>query len=325
MPNGGARTTVSATIPRVAGQPAVPGPEAPASQAVERAEAGRSLWYYAWLRLRRNKSAMLGLSLVILIVAAAILAPWITRYDPLEQLIWTEGISAKLAPPSANHWFGTDLYGRDVFTRIIYGTRVSLRLAVAATAISVAIGMTLGALAGYYGGFVDDVVSWLTNVIFAFPFLLFVITIVAYLPPSDTLVFTVIGIISWIQIGRIVRGQVMAIKETEFVQAAIASGAGDMRIISKHIIPNVIAPVIVSATLNMGSIVMLEAGLTFLGFGTQPPTPSWGYEISRGQQYLLSGQWWWSIFPGIAICLTVLGFNLLGDGLRDALDPRLKR
>lgn len=287
--------------------------------------AGRSLWYYAWLRLRRNKSAMFGLSLVLLVVLCAVFAPRIAPYDPIEQLMWTEGPAAQLAPPSSKHWFGTDLYGRDVFSRVIYGTRISLRLAVAATIISVAIGTTLGALAGYYGGFVDDVVSWLINVIFAFPFLLFVITIVAYLPPSDTLVYTVIGLISWIQIGRIVRGQVMAIKETEFVQAAIASGASDARVIFRHILPNVIAPVIVSATLGMGGIVMLEAGLTFLGFGTQPPTPSWGYEISRGQEYLLAGKWWWSIFPGIAICLTVLGFNLFGDGLRDALDPRLKQ
>lgn len=290
-----------------------------------REEAGRSLWYYAWLRLRRNKSAMFGLSLVLLVVFCAIFAPWIAPYDPIEQLMWTEGPPAQLSPPSLKHWFGTDLYGRDVFSRVVYGTRISLRLAVAATVISAVIGTTLGALAGYYGGLVDDIVSWLINVIFAFPFLLFVITVVAYLPPSDTLVYTVIGAISWIQIGRIVRGQVMAIKETEFVQAAIASGASDTRVIFRHILPNVVAPVIVSATLGMGGIVMLEAGLTFLGFGTQPPTPSWGYEISRGQEYLLAGKWWWSVFPGIAICLTVLGFNLFGDGLRDALDPRLKQ
>ncbi len=291
----------------------------------DREEVGRSLWYYAWLRLKRNKSAMLGLALVSLIVFSAVFAPFITRYDPIEQLIWTEGPSAQLALPSAKHWFGTDLYGRDVFSRVIYGTRVSLRLAIAATVISIVIGTTLGALAGYYGGFVDDVVSWLISVIFAFPFLLFVITIVAYLPPSDTLVYTAIGVVSWIGVGRIVRGQVMSIKETEFIQAAVASGASDARIIFKHILPNVIAPVIVSATLGMGGIVMLEAGLTYLGFGTQPPTPSWGYMISRGQEYLLAGKWWWSIFPGIAICIAVLGFNLLGDGLRDALDPRLKQ
>lgn len=313
------------TGPKVAEINSVVPPRKSVISEEERVEVGRSLWYYAWRRLKRNKSAMLGLFLVILVVASAIFAPWITKYDPIEQLIWTEGEPAQLAPPSAKHWCGTDLYGRDMFSRVVYGTRVSLRLAIAATVISVVIGTTLGALAGYYGGLVDDVISWLISVIFAFPFLLFVITIVAYLPPSDTLVYTVIGIISWIQIARIIRGQVMAMRETEFVQAAIASGAGDMRIIFKHILPNVIAPVIVSATLGMGGIVMLEAGLTFLGFGTQPPTPSWGYDISRGQEYLLAGQWWWSIFPGIAICLTVLGFNLLGDGLRDALDPRLKQ
>ncbi|MGE5573519.1 MAG: ABC transporter permease [Bacteroidota bacterium] len=316
-------------IPEAGGATAPPrGSRAAAARKAGKAdkeEAGRSLWYYAWLRLKRNKSAMFGLALVLLIVLSAVFAPWVTRYDPIEQLIWTEGGSAQLAPPSAKHWFGTDLYGRDVFSRVVYGTRVSLRLALAATVISVGIGTALGALAGYYGGFIDDVVSWLISVIFAFPFLLFVIAIVAYLPPSDTLVYTAIGVVSWIGVARIVRGQVMAIKETEFVQAAVASGASDARIIFKHILPNVIAPVIVSATLGMGGIVMLEAGLTFLGFGTQPPTPSWGYMISRGQEYLLAGKWWWSVFPGIAICVTVLGFNLLGDGLRDALDPRLKQ
>lgn len=285
----------------------------------------RSLWYDAWVRLRRNKLAMLGLGIVVLVILLAIFAPYITRYDPTEQLIWTEGRAAQLAPPNAKHWFGTDLYGRDIFSRVVYGSRVSLQIAIAAMGISVFIGTVLGALAGYYGGWIDEVISWLMNVIYAFPFLLFIITVVAFLPPSLTLVYVAIGLISWVSIGRVVRGQVLAFKNQEFVEAARALGVSNRRIIFHHILHNVIAPVIVQATLGMGSIIMTEAALSYLGFGTQPPTPSWGLEISMGQDYLLSGKWWWSIFPGIAICLTVLGFNLLGDGLRDALDPRLKQ
>jgi peptide/nickel transport system permease protein/oligopeptide transport system permease protein len=172
---------------------------------------------------------------------------------------------------------------------------------------------------------VDDFISWLINVIFAFPFLFFVLAIVAYLPPSLTIMYFAIGFVNWAEIARVVRGQVLSIKTKEFVEAAIALGARDFRVIFRHILPNVLAPVIVQATLGMGSIIMLEAGLSFLGFGVQPPEPSWGYMIDQGRQYLMAGKWWWSVFPGFAIMMLVLGFNLLGDGLRDALDPRLKR
>lgn len=268
---------------------------------------------------------MLGLVIIFLITLMAIFAPYISPYDPTEQLIWTEGKAAQLAKPDSTHWFGTDIYGRDIFSRVVYGSRVSLQIALAAMGISVLIGTTLGALAGYYSGWIDESISWLMNVIYAFPFLLFIITVVAFLPPSLTLVYVAIGLISWVSIGRVVRGQVMTFKNQDFVEAARALGVKNWRLIIHHILPNVIAPVIVQATLGMGSIIMTEAALSYLGFGTQPPTPSWGLEISMGQDYLLSGKWWWSIFPGIIICLTVLGFNLLGDGLRDALDPRLKR
>lgn len=286
---------------------------------------GRSLWMDSWLRLKRNKLAMFGLFLVTVIVLAAIFAPFITRYEYDEQLIWTEGKAAQLQPPSAKHPFGTDIYGRDIFTRVIYGARVSLQIGIASTVISVLIGIIMGALAGYYGGIIDDVISWLINVIFAFPFLLFVLALVAYLPPSMPLMYAAIGIVNWAPVARVVRGQVLSVKEKEYVEAAIALGGKDFRIIFKHILPNVLAPVIVQATLGMGSIIMLESSLSFLGFGIQPPTPSWGYMIDQGRQFLLGGAWWWSIFPGFAIMSLVLGFNLLGDGLRDALDPRLKR
>jgi len=207
------------------------------------------LWYDAWVRLRRNKLAMLGLGLVIIVILLAILAPYVTTYDPTEQLIWTEGKTAQLAPPSTKHWFGTDIYGRDIFSRVIYGSRVSLQIAIAAMGISVIIGTALGALAGYYSGWIDEVISWLMNVIYAFPFLLFIITVVAFLPPSLTLVYVAIGLISWVSIGRVVRGQVLAFKNQEFVEAARALGVRNRRLIFHHILPNVIAPVIVQATL----------------------------------------------------------------------------
>lgn len=285
----------------------------------------KSLWVDSWIRLKRNKSAMFGLYLVIFLVLVAIFAPYITKYSPYDQLIWTEGKEAQLAPPSAKHWFGTDYYGRDVFSRVVYGARISLKIAMAAMFISVVIGVVLGALAGYYGGVVDDILSWLMNVIFAFPFLLFVIALVAYLPPSLTILYFAIGFVNWASIARVVRGQVLSVKEKEYVEAAKALGASDFRIIFRHILPNVLAPVIVQATLGMGSIIMLEAGLSFLGFGVQPPEPSWGLMISQGRQFLFTAKWWWSVFPGFGIAMLVLGFNLLGDGLRDALDPRLKQ
>lgn len=294
-------------------------------QAVNREPAGRSLWVDGWRRLKKNRLAMLGLGIIIFMVLLAIFAPWIAPYDPIEQLIWTEGRAARLAPPSAAHWFGTDLYGRDILSRVIFGTRISLTIAVAATVVSLTLGVTLGAIAGYYGGMLDDIISWLINVVYAFPFLLFVLSIVAFLPASLTIVYIAIGFVSWPSIARVVRGQVLAVKETEFVEAARAVGVSDFKIIFRHVLPNVIAPVIVQATLGMGSVIMIEAALTFLGFGTQPPTPSWGYMINLGREYLLAGQWWWSVFPGAAISLTVLGFNLFGDGLRDALDPRLNQ
>lgn len=291
---------------------------------IVQAEKGRSMLQDAWLRLKRNKLALFGLVLVILLIFAAIFADLISPYEPTEQLIWTEGFSAKLAPPGWKHLCGTDMYGRDVLSNVIYGARISLTIAVLTTLISLGIGIFLGACAGYFGGWIDSLVSWLINVIYSFPFLLFIIAIVAYLPPSLWLTFVAIGCVSWMRFARLVRGQFLSLREKEFVEAARALGANDFAIMFKHLLPNALAPVIVEATLGMGGIIMLEASLTYLGFGTQPPTPSWGYMISIGQDYISSGQWWWALFPGLAICLTVLGFNLLGDGLRDALDPRLK-
>ena len=290
------------------------------------AASGGSLWFEAWLRFRRNRLAMIGLVMVITVILVAVLATWIAPYDPLKQLIWTEGKGVRLAPPSAKHWFGTDLYGRDILSRIIFGARISLQIGIFATLVSLLIGIPLGALAGYVGKWVDDLISWLINVVFAFPFLLFVLAVVAvFKDPSLVVVYIAIGMVNWVSIARVVRAQFLSLREREFVEAARALGMPSWRIIFVHILPNALAPVIVQATLGMGSIIMIEAGLAFLGFGAQPPTPSWGLMISEGQKYLGQGQWWWAIFPGLAIMYTVLAFNFLGDGLRDALDVRLKR
>lgn len=284
-------------------------------------EAG--LWTDARSRFCKNKAAVTGLFFIIVIVLAAVFAPFITRYDPAEQLVWTEGEAVQLVPPCGRFWFGTDIYGRDIFSRVVYGARVSLQIGVVSTIISLVIGVSLGALAGYYGGIVDDIISWLINVMFAFPFLLFVLALVAYLPPGLPLMYAALGIVNWAGVARLVRGQVLLVRGKEYVEAAEVLGGSDARIIAKHILPNILAPVIVHATLGMGGIIMLESSLSFLGFGIQPPTPSWGYDIDQGRQYLLAGAWWWSAFPGFAVMALVLGFNLLGDGLRDALDPRL--
>lgn len=287
-------------------------------------EKGTSLYKDSWKRLRRNKLALFGGFIVLLIIFLAIFAEVVSPYDPVEQLIWTKGAKAKLVAPNAEHLFGTDTYGRDIFSRVIFGARISLVIALVSTIISVIIGVFLGACAGYFGGWVDSVVSWLINVIYSFPFLLFIIAVVAYLPASMWLTFVAIGCVNWMRYARLIRGQFLSLREKEFVEAARALGATDFSVMFKHLLPNALSPIIVNATLGMGGIIILEASLTFLGFGTQPPTPSWGNMISEGQRWLSSGQWWWSVFPGIAICLTVLGFNLLGDGLRDALDPRMK-
>ena len=289
-------------------------------------ESGMNLYAEAWLRFRRNKLAMVGLIMVITVILAALFADIIAPYPPMKQLIWTEGAEAKLAAPSAKHVMGTDLYGRDILSRVLFGARISLQIGIFATVVTLLIGIPLGAIAGYRGGLADDIISWLVNVIFAFPFMLFVLAVVSvFKDPGIFLIYVAIGVVNWVQVCRVTRGQFISLRGREFVEAAHALGLPQHRIIFRHILPNAVAPIIVQATLGMGSIIMIEAGLAYLGFGAQPPTPSWGLMISEGQQYLGQGQWWWSMFPGAAIMYTVLAFNFLGDGLRDALDVRLKR
>lgn len=289
-------------------------------------ESGMNLYAEAWLRFKRNKLAMLGLIMVVTVLLSALFANIVAPYPPMKQLIWTEGVAAKLAAPGAKHFMGTDLYGRDILSRVLFGARISLQIGIFATVVTLLIGIPLGAIAGYRGGFADDIISWLVNVIFAFPFMLFVLAVVSvFKDPGIFLIYVAIGVVNWVQVCRVTRGQFISLRGREFVEAAHALGLPQHRIIFRHILPNAVAPIIVQATLGMGSIIMIEAGLAYLGFGAQPPTPSWGLMISEGQQYLGQGQWWWSVFPGMAIMYTVLAFNFLGDGLRDALDVRLKR
>ena len=291
-----------------------------------KAEEGRSLYAEAWARFRRNKLAMLGLVMIATVILAAVSANLIAPYDPIKYSVWSSRDAVRFSPPSKAYVMGSDLLGRDIFSRVLFGARISLQIGIFATLVTLSIGVPLGAIAGYKGGLADDLISWLVNVIFAFPFMLFVLAVVAvFKNPSLTLIYIAIGVVNWVQVCRVTRGQFISLRSREFVEAARSLGLPSSRIIFRHILPNAVAPIIVQATLGMGSIIMIEAGLAYLGFGAQPPTPSWGLMISEGQKYLGQGTWWWSVFPGLAIMYTVLSFNFVGDGLRDALDVRLKR
>ena len=272
-------------------------------------------------KLLHDSRALLGIAVVVLVVALALLAPAIARHDPLRI-----DLAQQLRAPSAAHWMGTDVQGRDVWARLVYGARVSLAVGVVSQSIALALGVTLGLVAGYYGRLVDEVVMRLADVTLAFPTLLLLIAMAAALEPSLGVVFVTIGVVGWAGMARLVRGQVLVVRQLEYVQASRALGARDGRIILRHVLPNVIAPVVIAATLGVAGAIMAEAALSFLGLGVQPPTPSWGSMIADGRDLdQLRHAPWTSVFPGIAIGLAVLGFNLLGDALRDALDPRYRR
>jgi peptide/nickel transport system permease protein len=277
-------------------------------------------WSIAWRHFKRSKIAMAGMVVLIVMYLVALLAPWLAPYDPIAQ---KDIVSTSFLHPSAQHWLGTDRFGRDILSRIIYGARISLLIGFVATLISVTLGTVLGAFAGFFGGKVDAVLMRFTDMVMAFPRLVLLIMIVALFSPSLAVIITVLGLTQWPNTTRIVRGDVLSLREREFIQAAHALGMSKWRIIFKHLIPNVLAPVIVTATLGIGNTIVLEAGLSFLGLGVQPPTPSWGNMVADGRDSLL-GAWWVATFPGLAIVITVLAFNLVGDGLRDALDPRLR-
>jgi len=277
-----------------------------------------SLYKDAWRRLRRNKLAMLGLAIVIILILIALLAPLIAPYDPIARIKKDSSL-----PPSKAYFFGTDLLGRDIFSRVIYGSRISIEVGIVAVGISVVIGLFFGALSGYFGGVSDAVIMRIADIFFAFPYILGAIAIMTVLGPGIVNIFIAIGILGWASFARIFRSSILSIKNKEYIEAARALGANNYRIITKHIFPNSMAPIIVFATMNVGVAIIVEAALSFLGLGVQPPTPSWGKMLAESLDYIDIAPWM-MLFPGLAIVITVLGFVLLGDGLRDAFDPKLK-
>lgn len=271
-----------------------------------------------WSVLRRSKLAVIGLGIITVLVIVAVIGPTIAPYDPNDL-----DVRQRSLPPSASHLFGTDDRGRDVFSRVLYGARVSLQVAIIAVGISATFGVLLGAISGYWGGWVDELIMRCTDVLFAFPAILLAIAIMGVLGSSVTNAMIAIGIVYTPIFARITRASVLVIRSEVFVEAAQASGAGGPRIVARHVMPNVAAPIIVETTLSLAFAILAEAALSFLGLGTPPPAPSWGRMLSEGRNYI-QGAPWMGLFPGLAIVLSVIGFNFLGDGLRDALDPRLK-
>jgi peptide/nickel transport system permease protein len=267
-------------------------------------------------QLIRNRLVLVGLVIMALFVFTAVFAPWLAPYSPFEQCL-EEG----LRPPTMEHPFGQDKLGRDILSRVIFGARISIWIGLAAVAVSAGIGVVLGSLAGYLGGVIDELLMRLIDILLAFPGILLAIALMAVLGPSLNNVILALCIIGWVGYARLVRGQVLAVRNYEFVTAAKVQGAGQLRIIFKHILPNIMGPLMVQITFGLAGVIVAEAGLSFLGLGTQPPTPSWGLMLNEGRQFLLVSPHL-SIFPGLAIMLTVLGFNFIGDGLRDVLDPK---
>jgi ABC-type dipeptide/oligopeptide/nickel transport system permease subunit len=268
--------------------------------------------------LRRDPRAWFGVAVVVLIVLLAVLAPLVAHGDPL-----AIDLVNQLQGPSRQHWLGTDIQGRDVWARLVYGSRISLSAGIISQAIALTLGLTLGLTAGYKGGWVDEVVMRLADVTLAFPTLLLLIAMAAALQPSLIVVFFTIGVVGWAAMARLVRGQVLVVRQLEYVYASRALGARDTRIVLQHVLPNVVAPILIAGTLGVAAAIMAEASLSFLGLGVQPPTPSWGAMIADGRDLnQLRHAPWTSVSPGVAIGAAVLGFNLLGDALRDALDPR---
>lgn len=272
-----------------------------------------------WTRMKRNRLAMVGLVIIIILVITAIFADYIAPYGYAEQ-----NLANQYQTPNAEHWFGTDELGRDIFSRVVYGSRVSLRVGFISVSISMTIGVAIGAITGYYGGKIDNILMRFIDIVQALPDILLAIAIMAALGPGLTNLMVAVGIAAIPGYARLVRSSVLSIRDQEFVEAARANGSSDARIILKHIIPNCMAPIIVQATLGVAYAIINAAGLSFIGLGLEPPTPEWGAMLSGGRAYIRDYPHM-TLFPGLAIVLTILALNLLGDGLRDALDPKLKR
>lgn len=278
----------------------------------------RSFARDAVARLFRNRGAVAGMAVIALIVLAAVLVSVVSAYNP-EQI----ALRTKLLPPGRDHWFGTDEFGRDILTRVLYGARISLPVGLIALAIGAVLGTFLGLVAGFYGRRVDTVLMWFVDVLLAFPGLLLALLVVAILGVDLRNAMIAVGISMVPRFARLVRGTVLSAKENLYVDAARAIGVPEHHILARHILPNVISPVIVLSTLSLGTAILIAAGLAFLGLGAKPPTPEWGIMVAEGRQFLQS-QWWVATFPGLVIFVTVLAVNLIGDGLRDALDPKLR-
>ncbi len=280
---------------------------------------GVSLWQDAWVRLRKNKLAMLGLFVLAFVIIVCALAPWIMPYGYEEQNLRLGAVA-----PNATHWLGTDTFGRDMLTRIVYGGRVSLTVGFIATAVALLVGVTYGAVAGYFGGRVDAVMMRLVDIFYALPFMIFIILLMVVFGRNLFLLFLAIGAVEWLTMARIVRGQVQNLRQQEYIEAAISLGLGPLAIIFRHVIPNVLGPVVVYTTLTIPQVMLLEAFLSFLGLGIQPPMSSWGLLISYGVESMEEYPWL-LILPGIALSITLFALNFLGDGLRDALDPKASK
>ncbi|HAX62077.1 MAG TPA: peptide ABC transporter permease [Elusimicrobia bacterium] len=275
------------------------------------------MWKIYFEKLLKNKLAKIGILIIVALILTAIFSPLISTHNPIEG-----NILERLQSPSKNHFLGTDEMGRDVFSRMVYGTRISISIGIIAVGISVIAGTFLGLISGYFGGKIDTVIMRFVDIMLCFPTFFLILMVIAFLEPNIYNVMIVIGLTSWTGLARLVRGETLSVKERDFIIAAKGLGLKKRRIIFVHILPNVIAPVIVASILGVGAAILTESGLSFLGLGVQPPTPSWGNILTSGKDYIHIA-WWLSIFPGLAILLTVLSWNLLGEGLRDVFDPRM--
>jgi peptide/nickel transport system permease protein len=270
-------------------------------------------------RFKWNSSLVMGGAIILIMVVAAVFAPYLTPYDPIRL-----DIRSRFQPPSTTHWFGTDQYGRDVFTRVLYGARYDLLIAVLAVALAAGVGTPLGLVAGYFRGWTDTVIMRLMDLLLAFPNILLAMTLAAVLGPSLNNAILAVAIVGIAGYARIAYASTLSAKSEVYVEAARALGAAHHRLMLRAILPAILAPIVIRGTLGMGFTILLAAGLGFIGLGAQPPTPEWGAMINEGRNQVILGRWWTSVFPGLAIVLLVTGFNLLGDGLRDALDPRTR-
>ncbi len=272
-----------------------------------------------WDRYKKNHLAIAGLFVILTIATIAVSAPLIAPYNPTAIDVYNV-----LSAPGTDHLLGTDELGRDVLSRMIWGSRVSLKVGFVAVGIAISIGIMIGALSGFYGGKPDAVLMRFVDIMLAFPTFFLILAVIAIVEPSISTIMIVIGFTSWMDVSRLVRSEILGLKERDFVLAAKAIGASDFRVIFRHILPNALSPVFVSATFGVAGAILVESGLSFLGLGVQPPDPSWGNILTSGKDYITVA-WWLSLYPGLAILITVLSYNLVGEGLRDALDPRLWR